>query len=234
MRLAKFLAHSGVASRRASELLVREGRVAVDGATCLDPARDVDGTSRVAVDGREVSLPSGRLAYAVNKPVGVISTAADPQGRPTVVELVPDAGRLFPVGRLDVASSGLIILTDDGELANLLTHPRYGVPKTYRAIVGGGAVGADALRALGEGVELDDGMTLPAKVTKVAPGTIEIEIREGRNRQVRRMCEAVGHPVRQLERVAIGPVRLGRLKSGGHRRLRAGELEALRGAAGRG
>ena len=234
MRLAKYLAHSGVASRRASEVLIRDGRVTVEGQLCVDPARDVDDATAVKVDGLAVSLPATRLVYAVNKPVGVVSTASDPQGRPTVVELIPDSGRLYPVGRLDAQSSGLILLTNDGELANLLTHPRHGVRKLYRAKVGGGSVGAGALRLLSEGVKLEDGMTLPARVVKVSPGVIELEIREGRNRQVRRMCEAVGHPVLSLERVAIGPQQLGRLKPGGHRRLHAGEVDALRASARRG
>lgn len=234
MRLAKFLAQSGVASRRASEVIVREGRVTVSGRICVDPATDVDEGDDVRVDGRRVAPESSKVVYAVNKPVGVVSTASDPQGREVVTDLVPDAGRLFPVGRLDAASSGLILLTNDGELANLLTHPRYGVPKTYRVEVGGGAIGAEALRALAEGVDLFDGRTLPARVVKVKPGVMEIEIREGRNRQVRRMCEAVGHPVRRLERISIGPTQLGRLKAGGHRRLKANEVEALRAAAGRG
>ena len=231
MRLVKFLAHAGVASRRASEELIREGRVSIGGDICLDPARGVDERSRVTVDGKRVQLPDARVVYAVNKPAGVISTASDPQGRTTVVELIPDSGRLFPVGRLDIGSSGLILLTNDGELANLLTHPRYEVPKVYRVKVGGGPIGAPELRLLSEGVQLEDGVTLPARVSKLGSRVLEIELREGRNRQVRRMCEAVGHPVSELERIAIGPQRLGRLAEGGHRRLNASEVDALRKAA---
>jgi 23S rRNA pseudouridine2605 synthase len=228
MRLAKYLAHAGVASRRAAETMVAGGRVTVGGEVVRDPARDVDGTEPVAVDGREVTPPDDRAVYAVNKPAGVVSTAKDTHGRPTVVELVPSARRLYPVGRLDADTTGLILLTDDGELANRLMHPRYEVPKTYRAKVLRGPVGARALDALRTGVELDDGRTAPAKVSQPRPGVLELTIHEGRKRQVRRMCDAVGHPVTALERVAFGPLRLGRLQPGGHRRLSAAEVDALR------
>ncbi len=229
MRLAKYLAHCGVASRRAAEQIVADGRVAVDGRPVTDPARDVGPDSVVTVDGRRLAGPEGRVVYAVNKPAGVVSTASDTHGRPTVVGLIADARvRLYPVGRLDADSDGLILLTNDGELANLLTHPRYGVPKTYRARVGGGPVGARALSHLREGVALEDGPTAPAQVRKLSPDTIELTIHEGRNHQVRRMCDAVGHPVRQLTRVAFGPLRLGELAPGGHRRLSAAEVERLR------
>src|SRR4051812_27961010 len=217
MRLAKFLAHSGVASRRAAEGLIADGRVAVAGEPVLDPARDVDGSEPVAVDGAIVAPPAQRVVYAVNKPPGVVSTARDTHGRPTVVELVPADRRLYPVGRLDADTTGLILLTDDGELANRLTHPRYGVPRLYRARVLGGPVAGPALHALRHGVALDDGPTAPAQVRQPRPGVLELTIREGRKRQVRRMCEAVGHPVSALERIAFGPLRLGRLKPGAHR-----------------
>jgi 23S rRNA pseudouridine2605 synthase len=233
MRLAKYLASAGIASRRASEELIRQARVTVDGAICLDPATDVDSSRDVRFDGEMVQTETQRLVYAVNKPLGVVSTASDPGGRNTVVELIPDSGRLFPVGRLDVNTEGLILLTNDGELANLLMHPRYGVSRTYRARLGGGSLGSTALTSLRGGVDLNDGTTRPTKVRKLAPGLIEIELREGRNRQVRRMCEAVGHPVLALERIAIGPLQLGRLKSGGHRRLNAGEIDELRRSASR-
>ena len=234
MRLAKYLAHAGVASRRASEEIIRAGRVTLNGDVCVDPARDVSDADTVVVDGAKLAGAEPRVVYAINKPLGVVSTAADPGGRRTVVDLVPNSGRLYPVGRLDVNSSGLLLLTNDGDLANVLTHPRYGVSKTYRARLGGGPLGADALRMLSEGVDLDDGPTLPARVSKIGAGLIEIEIREGRNHQVRRMCEAVGHPVLGLERIAIGELRLGRLKEGGHRRLHAGEVAELRRAAAQG
>jgi 23S rRNA pseudouridine2605 synthase len=233
MRLAKYLAHAGVASRRAAETVIAAGRVEVDGEIVRDPARDVDEHSRVTVDGRALEGPEARVVYALHKPLGVVSTARDPHGRPTVVELVPATGlRLYPVGRLDADSSGLILLTNDGELANRLTHPRFEVEKTYCAKLGGGSVGDGALRALRRGVELDDGPTAPARVRRLARDTIEIAIHEGRNRQVRRMCEAVGHPVLALRRVAIGPLQLGELSPGAHRRLGEAEVEDLRRSGG--
>jgi 23S rRNA pseudouridine2605 synthase len=229
MRLAKHLAHAGVSSRRGAEALIVAGRVTVDGATITDPARDVGETERVAVDGRPVAVSRRHVVVALHKPAGVVSTARDPQGRPTVVDLVDDVpGRLYPVGRLDADTTGLILLTDDGELAHRLTHPRYEVPKTYRARVGGEAVGERALRALREGIGLEDGRTAPAAVRRVAPNELEIVLREGRKRQVRRMCDAVGHPVRALARVAFGPLALGDLPEGAHRRLRPVEVERLR------
>jgi 23S rRNA pseudouridine2605 synthase len=162
----------------------------------------------------------------------VVSTAHDTHGRPTVVDLVPGAGtRLYPVGRLDADTTGLILLTNDGDLANHLMHPRYEVPRTYRAKVGGGAVGDAALRALREGVELDDGRTAPARVRRLRPDVLEITIREGRKRQVRRMGEAVGHPVLALRRVSFGPLDLGDLAAGAHRRLSRAEVDALRAAS---
>ena len=161
MRLAKHLAHAGVASRRAAEAMIAEGRVTVDGETVTDPARGVTGAEAITVDGAALGGPPRRVVYAVHKPAGVVSTAHDTHGRPTVVDLVPEAGtRLYPVGRLDADTTGLILLTNDGDLANHLMHPRYEVPRTYRAKVGGGVVGDAALRALRKGVELDDGRTL--------------------------------------------------------------------------
>jgi len=229
MRLAKYLAHAGVASRRAAEELIAQGRVAVDGEVVTDPARDVSETSRVEVDGRALAGAEPRVVYIVNKPLGVVCTARDTHCRPTVVELVPARGlRLYPVGRLDVDSSGLILLSNDGELANRLTHPRYEVPKTYLARVGGGRVGEGALRALRGGVTLQDGPTAPARVRRVKADLLELTIHEGRNRQVRRMCEAVGHPVLALERVAFGPLRLNGLAPGAYRRCSDAEVECLR------
>jgi 23S rRNA pseudouridine2605 synthase len=232
VRLGKFLAHGGVASRRAAEKLVFDGRVTIDGQTCTDPARDVDDRRDVRVDGRPVRATGHpHLVYLVNKPSGVVSTASDPQGRRTVVELVPSSERLYPVGRLDADTTGLILLTNDGELANALTHPRYGVPKTYRVTVVNPPLRPPAIEALETGVELDDGPTLPARVKRLSPERFEITIREGRKRQVRRMTEAVGHRVRALERVQLGPLRLGTLAPGDHRRLKNPEIEALRRAA---
>ena len=197
-----------------------------------DPARDVGEGDRIEVDGNTLAGVEQKVVYAVNKPLGVVSTARDTHGRPTVVELVPSDGlRLYPVGRLDADSSGLILLTNDGELANLLTHPRYEVPKIYLARVGGGPVGEDTLRALRDGVRLEDGLTAPAQVRRIGgrgSDSIELTIHEGRNRQVRRMCEAVGHPVLALERTTFGPLRLDGLVQGAYRRLGDAEVERLR------
>jgi 23S rRNA pseudouridine2605 synthase len=238
MRLAKYLAHAGVASRRAAEGMIAGGRVRVAGVEVRDPARDVGAGDRVEVDGRLLGGAETRVVYALNKPVGVLSTARDTHGRPTVVELVREGAgeqrRLYPVGRLDADSSGLILLTNDGELANRLTHPRYEVPKTYRVRVGGGSVEPRALVSLREGVKLEDGSTGPAQVRRLRADLLELTLGEGRNRQVRRMCEAVGHPVLALERVRLGPVALGDLKVGAHRRLSAAEVAGLRGAGGSG
>jgi len=227
MRLAKYLAAAGVASRRAAEQIVRAGRVAVGGEIVTDPARDVDAGDEVSVDGSPVSAERARVVYAVNKPLGVVSTARDPQGRSTVVSLVPSEERLYPVGRLDIDTTGLILLTNDGELAHRLTHPRFEVDKTYRAVVARGPVRDAAIRALCDGVVLDDGQTSPARVRRVAADTLEITIHEGRKRQVRRMCEHVGHPVRALERIRFGPLELGGLKSGSYRRLTESEIDEL-------
>ncbi len=228
MRLGKYLATSGFASRRASEEIVRAGRVTLNGETVTDPASDVGPNDAVAVDGDPVAHGHAeRVVYALNKPAGVVSTARDPQGRPTVVTMVPQTERLYPVGRLDIDTTGLILLTNEGDLAHRLTHPSFEVEKTYRAVVGGPPVREASLRALRDGVELDDGRTAPAKVRRVAADTIEITIHEGRKRQVKRMCEAVGHPVKRLERVAFGPLSLGDLPRGRWRKLTAGEVDTL-------
>ncbi len=231
MRLAKFLANSGVASRRAAEQIIRSGRVTVAGAVVTDPAREVDAGSAVRLDGRPVGEGAQELVvYAVHKPAGVVSTASDPQGRPTVVSLVESGQRLYPVGRLDADTTGLILLTNDGDLAHRLTHPSFEVDKTYRAVVGGGPVREPALRALRHGVALEDGMTAPARVVRIRPDTLEITIHEGRKRQIKRMCQHVGHRVIRLERVRFGPLLLGDLPPGGHRRLSANEVSLLRNA----
>jgi 23S rRNA pseudouridine2605 synthase len=235
MRLAKHLAHAGVASRRAAETLIAAGRVRVDGETVTDPAREVDERSAVEVDGEPLGGAERRVTYAVNKPVGVVSTARDTHGRRTVVELVPAGGlRLYPVGRLDADTSGLILVTNDGELANRLTHPRFEVPKAYHARLGGARLDEEALRRLREGVELEDGITAPARVRRLGDHELELTIHEGRNRQVRRMCEAVGRPVLGLRRVSFGPLRLRGLREGEHRLLGEQELGRLRALGGPG
>jgi 23S rRNA pseudouridine2605 synthase len=230
VRLARYLAHSGAASRRAAEKLIAAGRVTVGGEVVTDPARDVDESSGVALDG-EALAPEPREVFALHKPAGVVSTAKDTHGRRTVTEFVPSERRLYPVGRLDADTTGLILLTNDGDLANMLTHPSFEVDKTYRVTVDPAPVSEASLRELREGVELDDGRTAPASIRQLDPGMLEIVIREGRKRQVRRMCEAVGHRVTALERIAFGPLRLERLLEGDYRRLTPAEVERLRKAA---
>jgi len=232
VRLAKFLAHAGVASRRAAEGLVAQGRVSVDGQTVRDPALDVGEHSRVEFDGRVLSGPEERVVYVLNKPVGVLSTARDTHGRRTVLDLLPAGGpRLYPVGRLDADSSGLILLSNDGDLANRLTHPSFQVPKTYRVRVAPAPVSARALARLRDGLVLEDGPTAPAQVRRIGREELEITIHEGRNRQVRRMCDEVGHRVLELTRVGFGPLTLSGLAPGAHRRLGEREVERLRALA---
>jgi 23S rRNA pseudouridine2605 synthase len=225
VRLVKYLAHSGVASRRRAEQLIAGGRVTVGGTVVTDPAREVDKSSEVEVDDRPVS-PEPREVWMLNKPAGVVSTAREPGRRRAVTDLVPSKRRLYPVGRLDADSTGLILLTNDGELANRLTHPRYEVPRTYRARLKRVPRDAD-LQRLRRGVELDDGPTARAKVRRVSARVIELTIREGRNRQVRRMAEAVGNEVTSLERLRFASLRLGDLAEGEARRLRDSELRRL-------
>jgi 23S rRNA pseudouridine2605 synthase len=230
MRLVKFLAHAGVASRRAADGILAAGRVTVDGETVTNPAMDVDESNVVEVDGRRVE-PEPLEVHALNKPAGVVSTARDTHGRPTVVQLVRSRRRLYPVGRLDADTTGLILLTNDGELAERLTHPRYGVKKVYRARVRPPRLSPRALESLERGVELEDGRTAPARARQPASGVVELTIREGKKRQVRRMLEAVGHRVVELERVALGPLGLRGLEPGESRRLTKAELDRLRRAA---
>lgn len=225
MRLVKYLAHSGVASRRRVEEMIAAGRVRVAGELVRDPARDVDHESGVEVDGRAVS-PEPHEVWMLNKPVGVTSTAREPGRRRAVTDLVDSGRRLYPVGRLDADSTGLILLTNDGELANRLTHPRFEVPRVYRVRLRR-PPDDSGLQRLREGVELDDGPTRSARVRRISPRVIEITLREGRNRQVRRMVEAIGHEVVDLQRTAFGPLRLGDLAEGEARRLRSAELRRL-------
>ncbi|HZU78741.1 MAG TPA: pseudouridine synthase [Acidimicrobiales bacterium] len=230
-RLQKVLARAGYGSRRACEELIESGRVTVNGDVAV-LGRRVDTTEdRVAVDGAPVPLLPGLVHYLLNKPRGVITTADDPQGRPTVVSFVPEQPRVFPVGRLDADTEGLLVLTNDGELAQRLTHPSFGVDKEYLAEVEG-KPGPAALRTLREGVELADGRTAPATVGVLGPGVLRIVIHEGRNRQVRRMCDAVGHPVRRLVRTRIGPLTDASLAPGEWRPLTPAEVRALGEAAG--
>ncbi len=230
MRLAKYLAHAGVGSRRACEEIIHAARVTVGGIIVTDPARDVASADDVAVDGSTVAPLAAPVVYALNKPAGVVCTARDPQGRPTVVSLVASDLRLYPVGRLDIDTTGLILLTNDGELAHRLTHPRFEVPKTYRATVANPPVRETGLRALRRGVVLDDGPTAPAQVTRLKADALQITIHEGRKRQVKRMCEAVGHPVKALQRVRFGSLELGGLRPGAHRKLTEQEVLALQSA----
>jgi 23S rRNA pseudouridine2605 synthase len=233
-RLQKVLARAGMGSRRTCEALIAEGRVTVDGDVAVLGRRVQIETARIEIDGVPVPVAADLVSYLLNKPSGVVSTASDPQGRPTVVDLVPAEPRVFPVGRLDFDSEGLLVLTNDGELTQLLTHPSHGVPKAYLAEVEGVPT-AGELRLLREGVELDDGITAPAKASIVAEhgdgAAIELVIHEGRNRQVRRMCEAVGHPVNRLVRTRIGPLSDARLAPGAWRTLTATEVRALYAAA---
>jgi 23S rRNA pseudouridine2605 synthase len=231
-RLQKVLARVGLGSRRASEELVAAGRVTVNGEVAVlgrrvDPDRD-----HIEVDGVPVSVRPGLVHYLLNKPSGVVTTADDPQGRPTVLGLVPADPRVHTVGRLDLDTEGLLVLTNDGDLTFRLTHPRFGVEKEYLVEVDGHPRPAD-LRALREGVDLDDGRTAPARVALVGPSALRITIHEGRNRQVRRMCATVGHPVRRLIRTRFGPLADRSLAPGSWRPLTSEEVRALELAAAR-
>jgi pseudouridine synthase len=229
IRLQRVLAAAGLGSRRACELLIEEGRVEVDGKKVRVQGMRVDPVSAVIkVDGMRIATAPDNVYIVLNKPIGVVSTMSDPEGRPSLQEYVGDRNaRLFHVGRLDVDTEGLILLTNDGDLAHALTHPSFEVPKTYRARVEG-RLDERALRALRDGVDLEDGRTAPARVRRVNAHELELTIHEGRKRQVRRMLEAVGHRVVNLRRVAFGPLRLGELGAGRHRRLTAAEVERLR------
>lgn len=231
-RLQKVLATRGWGSRRVCEELIAEGRVTVDGEVAVLGRRVDPEVDRIEVDGVPIGAKPGLVYYLLNKPRGVVTTASDPQGRPTVVELVPDEPRVYPVGRLDVDTEGLLLLTNDGDLAQRLTHPSHGVEKEYLATVAGGRVAQGKIRALREGIELEDGMTAPAQVSQPDPGVLRITIHEGRNRQVRRMCEAIGHPVERLVRVRIGTLTDRTLRPGQWRELGRPELNTLIEAAG--
>jgi 23S rRNA pseudouridine2605 synthase len=230
-RLQKVLARLGFGSRRICEELIADERVTVGGEIAVLGRRvDVE-DDIVAVDGAVVGIRPGLIYYVLNKPIGVITTADDPQGRPTVVQIVPSEPRVFPVGRLDADTEGLLLLTNDGDLTHKLTHPSFGVEKEYLASVEG-TPSRGAIRQLREGIELDDGPTSPARVTAVDDRLLRITIHEGRNRQVRRMCDAIGHPVERLVRTRIGPFVDRKLKPGEWRELTREEVRTLEIAVG--
>lgn len=240
VRLQKVLAQAGVASRRGAEQLIRAGRVTVNGRPAILGQRIDPATDAVELDGTRLPLDRGKVYYALHKPPGVITTARDPQGRRTVIELAGLAERVFPVGRLDAATEGLLLLTNDGELAHRLTHPSFGAPRTYVAEVAG-AVGRDTVRRLlrdgadiGEGrpVRPSDVRVLSAMQGPRPRSVVEVQIHEGRKHVVRRMLEAAGHPVERLVRTAVGPIRLGRLAPGTYRRLSDAEVSSLYRAVG--
>ena len=225
-RVQKVLARAGVASRRVAEDLIEAGRVRVDGKVVVLGNRVDPAVQLLELDGAPIALAPGLVHYLLNKPTGVISTASDPQGRPTVVQLVPPEPRVFPVGRLDGDTEGLLLITNNGELTHRLTHPSYGVEKEYLAEVDG-TLSSGQLRRLREGIELDDGMTSPAKASQPSPGLVRLTIHEGRNRQVRRMLDALGHPVRRLVRTRFGPLSDRSLAPGAWRELTMDELREL-------
>lgn len=228
-RLQKVLARAGIASRRASEEMIQAGRVTINGqiAALGDKVADSD---RIELDGIPVLRDPNLVHYLLHKPRDVVSTASDNENRQTVVDLVPSAIRVYPVGRLDADSEGLIILTNDGDLTHRLTHPSFGVPKEYLVHVEG-IPQRSALRSLREGIQLEDGMTAPAQVSMPDQRLLKITIHEGRNRQVRRMCAAIGHPVVRLVRVRIGPITDSSLTAGSWRELTNEEVRSLYQAA---
>ncbi len=229
-RLQRVLAAVGLGSRRACEELIADGLVTVDGEVAVLGRRVHPESVHIEVEGVPLSVRPGLVHYLLNKPAGVVTTADDPQGRPTVVQLVPTVPRVFPVGRLDADTEGLLLVTNDGDLTHRLTHPSFGVDKEYLAEVAG-IPSRGALRRLREGVDLEDGPTAPARVALVPPNGLRIVIHEGRNRQVRRMCSAVGHPVIRLVRVRIGPLADRSLAPGTWRALTPAEVRALETAA---
>ncbi len=226
-RLQKVLARAGLGSRRVCEKLIVEQRVTVNGEFAELGEKVDPETSQIEVDGLKVGVRQDLVYYLLNKPVGVITTSKDPQERSTVVDLVPTHPRVFPVGRLDADTEGLILLTNDGDLTNYLTHPSFGIEKEYLVQVEA-KPSRNAIRELRQGVELDDGITAPAKVSLVDEKLIKIVIHEGRNRQVRRMCESVGHPVKRLIRSRIGPIVDRSLHPGSFRELTNQELKSIR------
>src|SRR6202162_2479073 len=230
-RLQKTLARAGFGSRRACEILISEGRVTIDGRVAELGNRVDPDVQVICVDGSLAPTAQNTVYFLLNKPDGVVTTASDPQGRTTVLDLVESSVRIFPVGRLDMNTEGLIILTNDGRLAHLLTHPSSGIAKEYLARVEGDP-SPGAIRRLRDGVELDDGRTSPAQVSRVSEGLLRIVIHEGRNRQVRRMCAAVGHEVTRLGPTRIGPIHAPTVTPGSSRQLSLGEVRRLMEAVG--
>ena len=226
-RLQKVLAATGYGSRRICEDLIAAGRVTVNGDVAILGRRVDTGNDLVAVDGAPIGVRPDLVYYLLNKPVGVVTTSRDTHQRPTVVEIVPSEPRVFSVGRLDVDTEGLLLLTNDGDLANRIAHPSHGIEKEYLVEVTGGVVSAGSIRMLREGVMLDDGLTAPAKVSQPEPGVLRVTIHEGRNRQIRRMCEAVGHQITRLVRTRIGPISDRSLQPGAWRELTTDEWRAL-------
>jgi 23S rRNA pseudouridine2605 synthase len=230
-RLQKTLARAGYGSRRACELLIEDGRVTIDGRVAILGNRVDPEDSVVRVDGKLAPTAPSHVYFLLNKPAGVVTTALDPQGRPTVLSLVSSPTRIFPIGRLDMDTEGLLLLTNDGRLAHLLTHPSTGVSKEYLVRVAGDP-SPGSIRRLREGIELDDGVTSPAQVSRVSEGVLRIVIHEGRNRQVRRMCAAIGHEVVRLVRTRIGPIHDATLAPGSSRQLSLAEVRKLMTAIG--
>lgn len=226
-RLQKVLAAVGFGSRRTCEDLIAAGRVTVNGEVAVLGRRVQPDVDLVEVDGAPIGVKPGLVYYLLNKPAGVITTSSDTHGRPTVLDIVPTEPRVFSIGRLDLETEGLLLITNDGELANRIAHPSHGVDKEYLAEVSGGKVSAGGLRRLREGVQLDDGVTAPAKVSQPEPGVLRIVIHEGKNRQVRRMCEAIGHPVHRLVRTRIGPMSDRTLQPGEWREWTTDERNAM-------
>ncbi|MFZ5943460.1 MAG: pseudouridine synthase [Bacillota bacterium] len=231
-RLQKFLAHAGIASRRSCEELILQGKVKINGAlvttlgTKVDPLRDI-----VEIENKLVKIRDEKVYLLLNKPDGYVTTVSDPQGRPTVMDLLREVQvRVYPVGRLDYQTEGLLLLTNDGKLSFRLTHPKHKVIKVYETLVKGSPA-SDALKKLREGIKLEDGMTAPALVKVIkqegSNTLLEISIHEGRNRQIRRMCKAINHPVLKLKRLQIGPIRLGNLPKGNFRYLKETEIKKL-------
>ena len=229
-KLQKVIARAGVASRRHAELLIERRRVTVDGVVAHVGMRVDASSAVVAVDGSVIPVDPSFAYYLINKPVGVVSTVTDPEGRSTVVEIVPDEVRVFPVGRLDRDSGGLLLLTNDGQLTARLTHPKYQVPKTYHVVLAG-RLSAALVRRFVDGIDLDDGLAVArsARIIDQQPGQtmVEVVMTEGRNREIRRMAEGIGHPVTSLFRTAIGPLRDQALRAGDWRALSTNEIRDL-------